>query len=233
MFYDFHVHGNGKLAKEAKRLGYHAICLVFHSNNYNQEILEIYRKVKKNGSVNSEYPSISIGVEILSKTTEDLKKNIKEIRKIADVLIVHGGNIKINRAACRDPRVDIIAHPYKNRTDCGINHVLAREAAKNEVAIEINMNNLLKSKLSIRSRVLSQYRQITKLQRKFKFPIIITTGAHSIYDLRTPKDIIVLSGSFGMAEKDAFDALYVTPRNIIERSKIREDVIVNGAKIIR
>ena len=39
----------------------------------------------------------------------------------------------------------------------GINHVLARKAAENSVAIEINLKTLLKTNLRYRYRVISQF----------------------------------------------------------------------------
>ncbi len=219
MFFDFHVHGNEKLAKEAKRLGYEGICLVRYSDEYHQAI-------KKNSGAKT-------GVEIIAENSDDLKKKIRKFRRKVDILLVHGGNIKINRTACEDPRIDIIAHPYRNRRDCGINHVLAKEAAENGVAVEININYILKFRSSLRSKVLNQFRQILKLQRKFKFPLIITSGAHSIYDLRAPRDIIALTSCFGMAEEEANDGLSKTPITIMEKSKVRKDYIVNGVRVIR
>ena len=222
MFFDFHVHGNEKLAKEAKRLGYDGICIVCYSDEYHQD----RDSIRKNSGIKS-------GIEIIAENPDDLKKKIQKFRRRADILMVHGGNIKINRTACEDPRIDIIIHPYRNRRDCGINHVLAKEAAKNAVAVEININYILKSRSSLRSKVLSQFMQILKLQRKFKFPLIITSGAHSIYDLRTPRDIIALTSCFGMTEEEANDGLSKTPITIIKKSKMRKDLIVSGVRIIR
>lgn len=225
MFFDFHVHGDVHLALEAKRLGYNGVALVQSSKNYNEDKLNDTTKIKEDFSIFS-------GIEIYAKNPEDLKKKIQKFRETVDVLIVNGGNIKINRAACEDPRVDILAHPGKSRRDSGINHILAKKAALNEVAIEFNINSIIKTRLSTRARLLSQFRQILKLQRKFGFPLIITSNAYSLYELRTPGDIITLFECMEMTENEIEDSLSKNPINIIERSKIRKNVIVKGARII-
>ena len=221
MFFDFHVH-NTQLAGEAKRLGYNGIAIIQSSKNYN-----------KPDDINPQDDfNIWNGVEIYAKNPDDLRKKVQKFRERSDVVIVNGGDIKINRAACEDPRVDILAHPYKNRRDSGINHVLAKKASENNVAIELSINPMIKTRLSLRAKILSQFRQILKLQRKFKFPLIITSNAYSIYDLRTPEDIIAFAGCLEMTHEEIISSLSKNPADIIKRSRIRKNVIVQGARII-
>ena len=221
MFFDFHVH-NTQLAEEAKRLGYNGIALIQSSRNYN-----------KPDDINPQDDfSIWTGVEIYAKNPDDLRKKVQKFRERSDVVIVNGGDIKINRAACEDPRVDILAHPYKNRRDSGINHVLAKKASENNVAIELSINPMIKTRLSLRAKILSQFRQILKLQRKFKFPLIITSNAYSLYDLRTPEDIIAFAGCLEMTHDEIISSLSKNPADIIKRSRIRKNVIVQGARTI-
>ncbi len=224
MFYDFHVHGDSRCAFELHRLGYDGLAFIQSSNNYNKEL---------NNDIHDIDFQIFSGVEIYAKNGEDLRRKVNKFRDKEDIIIVNGGNLKINRAACEDPRVDILAHPYKNRRDSGINHILAKKAAENEVAIELSINSIIKTRFSLRAKLLSQFRQIIKMHRKFNFPTIISSNAYSTYDLRTPEDIIALGCCFGMTKKEAEDSLSKYPINIIERSKIRKKIVVKGAKIIK
>jgi ribonuclease P/MRP protein subunit RPP1 len=222
MFFDFHVH-DIKLADEAKRLGYSGIAFIQSSKNEGRS--------NKINEIKDDFKIFS-GIEIYAKNPEDLKKKVQKFRDRSDVVTVNGGNIKINRAACEDPRVDILAHPYKSRRDSGINHIIAKKASENDVAIELSINSVIKTRLSTRAKILSQFRQIIKLQRKFGFPLIITSNAYSIYDLRTPEDIIAFTGCLEMTPEEAIDSLSKNPMNIIKRSKIRKNVVVKGARII-
>jgi len=225
MFFDFHVHGDSRLALEARRLGYNGVAIIQSSKNYSH---------KKSAEIKEFDDDFRIwsGVEIYARNPEDLKKKVQKFRDKEDVLIVNGGNLKINRAACEDPRVDILVHPYKNRRDSGINHVHAKKASENEVAIELSIAPLIKTRLSLRARLLSQFQQIIKMHRKFGFPIIISSNAYSIYDLRTPQDIIALARCFGMTVEETEDSLSKNPVNIIERNKIRKNTVVKGVNII-
>ena len=226
MFFDLHVHESQELVDEVKRLGYNGVLTLKHQEIKNKDHPDNLISLNKDSSF-----QIRSGLIIYSKNTADLKRRIQKSRN-EDVLMVYGGDLKINRTACENPRVDIISHPYHGRRDCGINHVSARKAAENEVAVELNIKYLLRSRPQNRYKILGYYREILKLQRKFKFPLIITSGAHSIFELHTPQDIIALTNCFGMNEQEATLALSETPRNIIGRRDIWSNVIVKGARII-
>lgn len=233
MFFDFHIHGDHKLAMEAINLGYHGIALISDSEEFEKRPNLLNGTVSKEHIKNISQPLILKGVEIKAKNPEDLKKKINKFRKDMDVILVQGGNLKINRAATEDPRVDILCYPYRSRIDSGINHVLAAKAAENRVAIEINLKYLLINRLNQRHRILSQFQQIVKLHRKFKFPVIITSEANSIYDLRGPSDVIALAACFGMTSEEATEAMSAIPQEIMERNKLRDQIIVSGARLVK
>jgi ribonuclease P/MRP protein subunit RPP1 len=238
MFFDFHIQENPKLAIDAEKMGYHGIALVISSNDSSYKNskgqLEVLKDLKKKCQEFQEnnHLSIQIGLEILAKNPTDLKKQVKRFRKRFDILLVHGGDVKINREATEDPRVDILCHPYRSRYDAGVNHVLATKAAENQVAIELNLKYFLLTRPNQRHRVLSQFRSIVKLHHKYNFPVIITSGAGSLYDLRNPLDIISLAKCFGMTEDEAYKALSTVPQEIKARNKIRDQVIVQGVRLL-
>lgn len=236
MFFDFHIHGGPELALDAGNIGYHGVGLTVYSRDCINKP-ETLKNLRKSISVLNEdkddHISIQICVEIEAKNQEDLKKQVQKFRKKADVILVHGGDLKINRAATEDPRVDILSHPYRSRFDSGINHVLAVKAAENSVAIEINLKYFLLTRPNQQYRVLNQFRQIMKLHRKYEVPVIITSDTSSFYGLRNPRDIMALAACFGMTTDEAFNALSKTPQEIIYRNKIRDDIIVPGARLVK
>ena len=234
MFFDFHFHGGRKLLMEAERLGYSGVAVVKYIDDYNKEFLNHLMELREEFNEKSQGRNFMIysGVEITPKNPEDLKRKVQKFRKKADVVIVKGGDLKINRAACEDPRIDVLSQPYKKRRDSGMNHVLAKKAAENSVAVEINLKYLLRTNSRNRYRVLNQFQQILKLQRKFNFPIMTTSAAASIYDLRTPQDVTALSRCFGLTEEEAVETISKTPQEIIKRGELRSSVVVEGVRTI-
>ncbi|NYT00252.1 MAG: hypothetical protein GKB99_00795 [Methanocellales archaeon] len=219
-FYDLNVHSAPecedspeRLVSVAKRYGYAGIAITNHSNFWSEATGE----------------DIISGIEIVVDKISDLKKNIRDYRSKVDVLLVHGGDPKINRAAVENSSVDILAHPSRY-----INQVLAKSAAENEVAIEFNLDELIYSRDVSRVRALSAFQTNLKLARKFGVLMVLTSGARSKYDLRAPREMIALAGLFGMSENEAIEALSKTPWNIIlrNRKKMKQGYIMEGVELI-
>jgi ribonuclease P/MRP protein subunit RPP1 len=210
-----------------ERLGYAGVAVTRYLEDYNSEFSREFDDLKSSTSL-----ILKKCLEISCKNPEDLRKKVQKSRKKADIVMVRGGDLKVNRAACEDRRVDILSQPYRSRRDTGINHVLARKASENNVAIELNLKNFLKTNLRYRYRIISQFRHIVELQRKFKFPLIITSNANSKYDIRTPQDIFALAKCFGMTFEETYDALSTTPQNIFETNNIRASFVVDGVRKI-
>ncbi len=156
-----------------------------------------------------DYPS---GVEIKADTKRELKKKISRARDF-DIIVVHGGKIEINRAAVQDKRVALLAHPWLGRRDSGVDAVVAREAAKNGVAIELSFRHLLTQEHRI--RLLSSIRRIFKLREKYRFRVVVTSGARSRYELRSKYEIRALLHLLGLKEEEIADILS-TPQKIVE-----------------
>lgn len=227
LFYDFHVNEDLKLVEEAGRLGYDGIAVFKDDKQHSSP-----ESIKWN-TLKEKYPiELYEGILISAKNPEDMRQKVNKARKKADIIMVKGGDQKINRAACESPQVDIVSKTYYNRRDCGINHVIAKKAAQNEVAIELNIKHLTKTSPYLHYRILSYFREIIKLKKRYGFPLIITSNAKSIYDLHTPRDLIALSKCFGLDQEEATVALSETPVSIIERSKIRDKIVVDGVKIL-
>ena len=227
MFFDLHVHGNENMIREAERLGYAGVAVTRYLEENNSEFSKEFNDLNASSGI-----LLKKCIEIVCKNPEDLKKKVQKSRRNADIIMVRGGDLKVNRAACEERSIDILSQPYRSRRDMGINHILAKKAAENNVAIEINLKTLLNTNLRYRYRIISQFRHIVGLQRKFKFPLIISSNANSKYDLKTPRDIIALAKCFGMTFEESFDAISRTPKDIIETNNKRDSFIVDGVRTV-
>lgn len=221
--FDLHFHGNQELVEEAKRLGYSGVGVTHYYKDDKSEFAE-FNDLTNLGI------KLKKSIEIIAKNPEDMRRKVQKSRNRADILIVRGGDLKINRAACENPNVDILSQPYRKRRDVGINHVLAKKAADNNVAIEINLKNYFKTNLRYRYRILSQFRRLADLERKFKFPLTITSNASSKYHLKSPRDIASFAKCFSLTPEECYQALSTTPLGIIQTNEIRDKFIIEGVR---
>jgi ribonuclease P/MRP protein subunit RPP1 len=131
--YDMHIHSTfsegestiEQFAIRAKELGYRGICFSEFYEGRAQleklkaEIANIQQKTKI---------EILLGIE--AKSVKELKR-LAEMRHLFDVLLVHGGDLRLNREAVETKEVDILTHPEHGRYDSGLNHVMAKLAKRN------------------------------------------------------------------------------------------------------
>jgi ribonuclease P/MRP protein subunit RPP1 len=151
----------------------------------------------------------------------ELKNNIKHNRDDADVLVFKGGNVELNRKAAEDTRLDILLHPEKGRKDSGIDHVIAEEAAKNNVAIGFDLRQLMKNEKK-QTHVLTAWRKNLRLCDKYDTPFVLTSGAQNKFDLRAPRDLVSIIKSLDF---NGDQSISKHPRNILEKSdRVNEEV---------
>jgi len=145
----------------------------------------------------------------------ELKKKIKNNRDDADVLVFKGGNVKLNRKAAEDTRVDVLLHPEKGRKDSGLDHVIAEEASKNKVAIGFDLHQLMKNKKQ-QTHVLTAWRKNLQLCEKYDTPFVLTSGAEEKLDLRAPRELAAVIKSLGFKGNRAVSE---NPEKILERAE--------------
>jgi len=184
----------------ANRLGFSEIAVTAHSPFWSQ------------------FPDSSLpsGVEIVAATVRDLRKKIAFFRGMSTIVSVHGGDERINRAACKDDRVDVLMHPERGKFS-GINQVTAKLAEKNEVALGLSLDYFWKTQEMQRSRLLAFQRRNVSLCQKFGVQVIITSDACSRFDLRAPRQLKALARLLLLTDREAEIALSEAPLNIIKR----------------
>ncbi len=232
--YDLHVHASpfgGESSAEdmidfAKRLGWSGIVFCCFADSV--EIIEQQRRIVN--SLKTKDFDVAMGVEIKANSGEELHSAIDRTRRKAEMLIVSGGSLDINRAALETNQVDMLSHPENQRNDSGIDLVMAKLAADNNVSIELNFREALNSYRKSRVHVLSHMRHNLKLAKKFGFPLAITSGAYSKWELRAPRELAAFGINLGMRVEETFQSL-ASSRVETNRQKSDQNWIVPGVKV--
>lgn len=229
MFFDLNIKGsslenNIVMAKQAFEYGWNHINFSYNQKDFSHALT--FKKDLKNSL---EDITVDYTLEIKSNNVNEVKKTVNKFRNDASCIAVVGGDLKINRACCENIRVDVLSRPYIKRFDSGLNHVLAKEALKNDVAIELCFNDVLKSYLTYRAKIISNFRDVIALYRKFDFPLILSSRAESIFDLRTTHDFIAFFKQCGLTS-DEIEKSFLTSKNILELNENRDKLIFKGVR---
>ncbi|WP_298524529.1 ribonuclease P protein component 3 [uncultured Methanobrevibacter sp.] len=230
MFFDLNIKGssldnNLDLAIEASKYGWEHINFSYNQDTF-KNALEFRQEMED--SLNDEI-SFDFTLEIKSTNINDIRKIARKFRNNASCISVVGGDLKVNRAVVENIQIDVLSRPYLKRFDSGLNHVLAKEALRNNVAVELCFNDILRSYLSHRSKVISNFKDIYTLYRKFDFPLVLSSRAESVFDIRTTHDFIAVFKQTGLTVPE-IEKSFSTAHDILEFNKDRKNMIFKGVR---
>lgn len=157
------------------------------------------------------------GVVLEPASTGEVKKQVKQYREKADVLVVQGGDAAVNKQAVSDERVDILLNPSTGRRDPGVDHVVAGQAAENHVVIGLGFRQLLHSTGKKRSFQLRDIKEAVRLCTRFDAPILLGSNAQSIDEMRAPRDMQGIIAALGFDPVVGERSVTAVPGAIIER----------------
>ena len=230
MFFDLNIKGSGlenniKIADEAAKYGWSHINFSYNQNDFSHAL--DFKDELENSLEN--VISFDYTLEIDSTNINEIRKVSNKFRKKSSCISVVGGDLKVNRAVLENIRIDVLSRPYLRRYDSGLNHVLAKEALKNNVAIELCFKDILRSYLSPRAKVLSNFKDIYTLYRKFDFPLVLSSRAESVFDIRTTQDFTSFFRQTGLSDAE-ISRSFQTAGEILEFNENRHQMIFKGVR---
>lgn len=143
---------------------------------------------------------------------------IREVknRNLKALLYVQGGNMRVNRFAL-EAGVDALISPWFGRMDAGFDHVLAKLATKNDVAIGFSLEPLLRANPYEKVQILRFMIKCWQLVEKYRVPRFLTSSAENKWQVRAPKDLMSLGIALGMEIPQAKASLSFFPEKILRR----------------
>ena len=236
-FYDLDVQSNLstgsssplELAKFAEELGFSGIAIADYWSS--SEKLELYLKeiaeVQKQVGIKT-LPA----VKIRATNPNELKHALEKVRDKVIVVVVAGGNYQINRAACEDSRVDILAHPELDRNDNGLDEPSLNAAFANDVAIGMNFHGLLYSYRRQRSIMLNNIATNLRLCESLHVKSIAVSGAQSVWDMRDPRELVSIANVLGIDLGKSFLTASENASHIVEKNKKKfaGKIVVEGVE---
>ena len=161
------------------------------------------------GTPSAEFYGIEIHTGILIRDTavRDLTTRIKRERNSEAVISVQAGDNGFNRSVISLKGVHILRGLHSTDKNA-FDHVAAKMAADNRVAIDLDLFPLISGRGFTRQRIMHRYRDILVLERRFEFPLTISSHARSILDMRAVREIAGLCSLIGMDIPDVERAFF-------------------------
>jgi len=140
---------------------------------------------------------VRAGLFIRNAGMKEVIAQVKRVRDPKTVISVKAGDAGFNRAVAGFRGVHILRGIHaadKNAFD----HVTAKIAADNRLAIDIDLSVLIAARGVPRQRAIQRYRDVLVLEERFEFPLTLSTYARSVLDLRAVREITGLCSLLGM-----------------------------------
>lgn len=168
--------------------------------------------------------------ELKNVHSAKLNSMINKSYKESECVIAVGDTEKVNRSIVENPHVDILSLPLDSKC-CILDHVVAKFAAYRGIALEFDVGCMIRYRGGKRVLAINELKQRLMLARKFKLNLVLTSGAQSIYDLRSPQDLIALSYLVGMTKNEAIHAMTDYPKNLLHKKR-NPNYIMEGVEVI-
>ncbi len=204
MFYDLCVRALmqelQKTLEFAGELGWNGICLLANRS----EIKNLKAAVKKAKGLD-----VSAGLLLQPHSKNELKRQVSANRKNFELIAVKGGSPEMNRSALETRGVDILiewetaGEGHKKTLD----YVMVKLAAENHVSIAFSLHPLVAAYDRSRAGVMAKFIEAAKFVREYKGPFVLTSGAFSPWDLRSPSELAAFGNVLGFNGRETKEAL--------------------------
>jgi ribonuclease P/MRP protein subunit RPP1 len=178
----------GRLALTAAEYGFEGIVVRNHGDDpasYDPE------QVREASGVD-----VVPAVEIRASDPSRASGFVGSHRETQTLVLVHGGDRRLNRFAVEQAAVDVLAHPMAGDGD--FNHVLARTARENGVRVECNLRHVLRAEGGRRVQALSDLRKLWELVDHYDTPYVVSADPRSHLHLRSPRELRAVGDVVGL-----------------------------------
>ena len=159
------------------------------------------------------------GVEIRADDPSRASGFVGSHRDNQTVVLVHGGDRRINRFAVEQAAVDVLAHPMAGDGD--VNHVIAQEALKNGVRLEFDFGPVLRLQGGRRVRAIQDLRKLREMVEAYDTPYVVSVNPSSHLQLRSPRALSALGETIGFSGDQIAQGLTEWQR-LAERNRKRQ-----------
>lgn len=146
------------------------------------------------------------GIVLQNTSMRDVIARVKRAKDDDVIVSVSARDNGFNRAAIGLRGVHIL-RGIQAADKTAFDHVTAKMAADNNVAIDIDLSVLISDRGIARQRAIHRYRDVLIFERRFEFPVTLSSHARSYLDLRAVREITGLCSLIGMETSDVEKAL--------------------------
>jgi len=172
-------------------------------------------------------------INLVPKSARDLPNVLRSTRRRYEIIAVECSSKKVARQAAKDHRVDILNFtmpPSRNST--WFDRQEATLASDSRCALEYNISNLFQLGPIQLARTLSRMRVELENAQSHGVPVVVSSGAESLIQMRDPRGLASILGLLGVDEEIGLDTVSTNPWEIVNsnREKLDPDYVNPGVR---
>jgi len=175
-------------------------------------------------------------LNIAPMSQQDLQRMLKGNRRKHEVISVLCLSKGVARQAAKDPRVDLLRFPRdtSRRRTVWLDRQQASLAGESGCHYEVVASDLLIQDPEKLGYVIKQLRKEVLNARRSDVPVVLSSGANSVHDMRDPKSLAALMSLVGLGEEESLDLISVNPSNLVERNrdKLSASYVSPGVRVM-
>jgi len=217
------------MIEKAYAFGYRMVGVPLQSRARKDEVEQL-RDICKNAGVD-----LVTRIDLSPNSVRELLIDLRHFRRKFEVVSVVCKSKQVARQAAKDRRVDILSFPAMDARKRFFDSAEAELASKALASLEIDMAQLLMFTGFHRIRLLSSFRREIATAARFNVPIVISSGVHDEYLMRSPRDYAALTRLFDMDSAFALRAVSDNPLAIVRRNreKLSPNFVAPGIRVVR
>ena len=164
-------------------------------------------------------------VDLTPRNARELTATLRKLRRRFEVIAVECRSKRVARQAAKDHRVDILNFPpsVDARSRIRLDRQEASLASEANCAYEVNVADLLRQDRITRPKLISLMRTEVDVAKRFDVPIIVSSGAQNLLQMRDPRGLASLLTLLDLSEDEGLDAVSKTPLRMVEANRLKLD----------
>jgi len=152
----------------------------------------------------------------------NLQKEIQDPAEKGKYCMVQAGENGLNRSLLTLPGIHTLCDLH-NAPKNAFDRFCAQLAAERNIALDIRVRPLWELRGVPRERVIRTYEELLLLQNRYEFPLTISSGALTLFDIRNSRTVTALLTEIGM-NKDLISRSFASVPGLLETHKPVQEI---------
>jgi len=175
-------------------------------------------------------------LDVAPRSQQELQRTLREKRLRHEVISVLCLSKGVARQAAKDTRVDLLRFPSdpSRRRTVWLDRHNAAAAGEGGCCYEVVAGELLAQDSKTLGYLIKQLKREIVNARRYDVPMVLSSGASSVYGMRDPRSMAALMSLVGLGEEDSLEMVSTNPSALVERNrdKLSRSYVSPGVRVV-